>query len=69
MKIEKWNGYDIRFIEKDSKWWAVATNVCQALGLKQVTRALRTLKKGVTKCKTLTPGGEQEVIIIDEKAA
>lgn len=68
MRIEKWCGHEIRFIEVKGEWWAVATDVCQALGLKQVTRALRALKKGVTKCKTLTPGGEQEVNIINEKA-
>ena len=68
IKIENWNGFSIRFIEKDGEWWAVASDVCEALGLKQVSRALRILKKGVTKCKTLTTGGEQEVNIINEKA-
>lgn len=68
MKTENWNGYSIRFVEKGGEWWAVAMDVCTALGLKQVTRALRTLKKGVTKCKALTPGGEQETNILNEKA-
>lgn len=43
MKIEKWNGYEIRFILKNDEWWAVAVDVCKALGLKNVTRALSTL--------------------------
>lgn len=34
MKIEKWNGYKIRFIERDSEWWAVLKDVCSALKLK-----------------------------------
>lgn len=68
IKIEKWCNHEIRFVEKDGEWWAVASDVCEALGLKQVTRALRIIKKGVTKCKTLTTGGEQEVNIINEKA-
>lgn len=66
MKIENWNGYDIRFVDRDGEWWAVAKDVTDALGLKQVTRAISTLK-GVTKSKVLTNGGEQEVSIIDEK--
>lgn len=66
MKTEIWNNHEIRFVEKDGEWWAVAADVCAALGLKQVTRALSSLK-GVTKSKTLTNGGEQELNIIDEK--
>lgn len=66
MKIENWNGYDIRFVDRNGEWWAVAKDVTDALGLKQVTRAISTLK-GVTKSKVLTNGGEQEVSIIDEK--
>lgn len=31
MKTENWNGYTIRFIEKDGEWWAVAKDVAQAL--------------------------------------
>ncbi|MCR0487433.1 phage repressor protein [[Clostridium] innocuum] len=67
MRIEEWNGYKIRFVEKDGEWWAVGKDVCKALGLKQPTRALRTLK-GVTKCKVLTDGGYQELNIIDVKS-
>lgn len=43
MKIETWNGYTIRFVMKNDEWWAVAVDVCKALGLKNVTRALSTL--------------------------
>lgn len=67
LRVERWNGYQIRFVEKDGVWWAVAVDVCEALGLKQVTRAIKTLK-GVTKCKTLTAGGYQELNVIDEKS-
>lgn len=67
MKTENWNGYSIRFVEKNGEWWAVATDVCNALGLKQVTRALQHVK-GVTKSKVLTTGGEQELNVIDEKS-
>ena len=66
MKTELWNGYSIRFIEKDGEWWAVAVDVCSALGLKQVTRALSGLK-GVTTSKVLTAGGDQTANVICEK--
>ncbi|HEL1810830.1 TPA: phage repressor protein [Streptococcus suis] len=45
MKIENWNGYDIRFVDRNGDWWAVAKDVTDALGLKQVTRALNGLRK------------------------
>lgn len=44
MKRENWAGYSIRFVERNGEWWAVAQDVCEALGLKQVTRAMRSLK-------------------------
>lgn len=30
MKTELWNGYEIRFVEKDEEWWAVAADVTKA---------------------------------------
>ena len=44
MKRESWAGHSIRFVERSGEWWAVAQHVCEALGLKQVTRAIRSLK-------------------------
>jgi len=68
IRIEEWAGNKIRFVEKDGEWWAVAADVCGALGLKQISRALSTLTKGVTISKVLTAGGEQEANVINEKA-
>lgn len=68
IKIEKWCNHEIRFVEINNEWWAVATDVCEALGLKQVTRALRTCKAGVTKCKVSSSGEMREVNILNEKA-
>ncbi|MFW7143627.1 Bro-N domain-containing protein [Streptococcus pyogenes] len=65
-KTETWNGYTIRFVEHQGEWWAVAKDITNALGLKQPSRAISTLK-GVTKSNTLTKGGEQELSIINEK--
>ena len=66
-KLEQWNGHGIRFVEHNGEWWAVATDITSALGLKNNSRAISTLK-GVTKSYTLTNGGKQQVTIIDEKA-
>lgn len=49
MKTEIWNGHIIRFVDINDEWWAVAKDVAEALGLKQVTRAIHSLPKdGVT---------------------
>ena len=34
MKTEKWNGYKIRFVERNGEWWAILKDICDALGLK-----------------------------------
>lgn len=44
MKRESWAGHPIRFIERSGEWWAVAQDVCEALGLRYVTKAMRSLK-------------------------
>lgn len=66
MKIENWNGYDIRFVEKDGEWWAVLKDVCNALGL-QAKKVRGRLEKGVvSKCHLDTAGGLQELLIVNE---
>ncbi len=47
---ENWNGHSIRFAERNGEW-AVATDVCKALGLNQVSRKISNLKDGVTLSK------------------
>lgn len=34
IKIQNWNGYNIRFIEKNGEWWVVLKDICDVLGLK-----------------------------------
>lgn len=34
MKIETWQGHEIRFIEKNGEWWAILKDICDALNLK-----------------------------------
>lgn len=69
IKIEKWLDHEIRFVEHKGEWWAVAADICKALGLTQVTRALKNLKNGVTTSKVIDSlGREQEANIVDEKS-
>lgn len=69
MKTENWNGHEIRFVSINDEWWAVAKDVAEALGLKQVTRAIHSLPKdGVTTSKVIDSlGRTQDVNIINEK--
>lgn len=34
MKIEKWCGHEIRFIEIEGEWWAILKDICDALELR-----------------------------------
>ena len=68
MKIENWNGHQIRFIEIKGEWFAVLKDVCDALGLRSKKTVERledeTLKRGVT-VEDIS-GRMQEMILIDE---
>lgn len=75
MKTELWNGYKIRFVEKDGEWWAVAADVTKALGIRNTSQAINgNVKTGARGLKEKdkgiynldTPGGIQEVLIINE---
>lgn len=57
----------IRVVEKNNEPWFIAKDVCKALGLAQVSRAIQKLdedEKGVTISNTL--GGEQALSVISE---
>lgn len=34
MKVENWNGYDIRFVEVNGEWYAILKDICDALALR-----------------------------------
>lgn len=34
MKVENWNGYDIRFVDHNGEWWAVMVDLATALNLR-----------------------------------
>lgn len=60
----------IRAIEKDGKAWFVGIDVAEALGYRNPRKTISTKIKGVHKGVTTadTPGGKQQVTIIDEPA-
>lgn len=67
MKTELWNGYSIRFVEKDSEWWAVLKDVCAALNI-QVRDVRRRLKDEVVSTHPIPDGlgREREMLIVNE---
>lgn len=68
MKTENWNGYPIRFVQKDGEWWGVLGDVCDALGLKANLTA-RRLNQDVLSKHTLNDanGRAQTYLIVNEK--
>jgi prophage antirepressor-like protein len=69
IKVEEWLGNEIRFVEVNNEWWAVAGDVAKALGLTQVSRAIDRLREkgGVTTSKVIdSMGRKQETSIINE---
>ena len=74
IKIEKWCNHEIRFVEKDGEWWAVATDIANALGHRDANNALKKMKakyKGTHKVSItsdkLKSRKTQNVIILNEK--
>ena len=65
IKIENWNSYSIRFVEKDNEWWAVLKDVCDALGLKTYDVS-RRIKDMVSTHNLKTSGGNQDMLIVNE---
>jgi prophage antirepressor-like protein len=76
MRIEIWLGHEIRFVEKEpGDWWAVATDVTAALGIKNTSEAVRGNPKknalGVGKenygiCKLYTISKRVVSLIVNE---
>lgn len=66
MKIEKWNGYEIRFVMKNDEWWAVLKDICDALGLKTWKVKQRLKEDLLSKYTLKTKGGIQEMLIVNE---
>lgn len=49
VKVENWQGYDIRFVEYGGEWLAILKDVCAALGLQAFKVSQRLDKDMITK--------------------
>ena len=47
MKKEVWNGREIRFVEQDGGWYAVAADVCKALDIDNVSDAVEGVQNAL----------------------
>lgn len=73
MKTEIWNNHEIRFVEKDGAWWAVAKDVADALDYRDAHNMVRNIdpkdkgthKVSTTSNKTKCPQ-TQEMLVITE---
>lgn len=70
MKIEKWNGHQIRFVSIDGEWWAVAKDVAGALGYKKPENAVANHVSEIDKTTTLIQGTgsnyKSQAVVISE---
>lgn len=67
IKTEKWNGHDIRFVEHNGEWWAVAKDVASALEYRDAHNMIRIISsKDKDTHNVSTPGGNQELLIVSE---
>ena len=74
LKTEIWAGHEIRFVEKDGEWWAVAKDIADALGFSQAHDATKKMpgkykdryKVPTTSNKTKSPE-TQDMIVLNEK--
>lgn len=67
MKTENWSDNEIRFVEINGEWWAVASDIAKALGYKKASNMTRFIDdeyKGAHNVSTL--GGNQKVTVISE---
>lgn len=67
IKIEKWNSHEIRFVEiATGEWWAVLSDIAKALGLSAKGVKQRLPKEVISNYPLPTPGGIQEMLIVNE---
>lgn len=67
IKVENWNGYEIRFVEKEpNEWWAVLKDIAEAMELTAKGVKQRLPKEVISNYPLQTTGGIQDVLIVDE---
>ena len=53
MRTEKWHGHEIRFVEIEGEWFAVAKDIAEALEYKQTKNMLRLVPEAYTSFRIL----------------
>lgn len=69
MKVENWNGHNIRFVEVETgEWWAVLKDVCDALEIEHVATVRKRLSDDVASNHPITDalGRLQDTTIVNE---
>jgi len=67
LKTETWNGYQIRFVEKEpGDWWAVLADIATTLSVSRHGLSQRLPKEVISTEPLQTIGGIQEMLIINE---
>lgn len=69
MRTEIWNGYEIRFVEVNDGWCAIANDIARAMGFRDSNTALRKMPrkyKGAYKVRD-QKGNFQNTTILTEK--
>ena len=67
MKIERWNGYDIRFVEHNGEWWAVLADIAKTLSLRTDKVKSRLEDDHLSKVTIIdSMGRNQEALIVNE---
>lgn len=67
MKIEHWNGYDIRFVEHNGEWWAVLADIANSLSLRTDKVKSRLENDHLSKVTIIdNMGRNQKALIVNE---
>lgn len=68
LKVENWNGHEIRFVYKNGEWWAVAKDVAVALGYDHTPSMVRRLDEDERNTVRLTHSkrGNPNTTVISE---
>lgn len=69
IKVEQWLNNEIRFVEVNSEWWAVAGDVAKALGYKNPRATVSNKVKSEEKLRTriVYAGQSREVTVVKTK--
>lgn len=67
IKVEEWNGYDIRFVLHEGEWWAVLADICKPLGL-DAYDIKRQLGDGPVNTRYVSDalGRRQKMLVVNE---